>query len=81
MRPDDGVPLFVPRGGGREIRRYGHAVREIHVRRTRNHQHVIETEWGGVMPLAGSVSVTAAGGLSLDIRRTLPRPAGGHSGR
>ena len=47
MRPDDGVPLFlVPQAVAEEIRRYGHAVREIHVRRTRNHQYVIETRRG-----------------------------------
>lgn len=47
MKPDDGVPLFlVPRAVAEEIRRYGYAVREIHVRRTRNHQYVIETRRG-----------------------------------
>ena len=47
MRPDDGVPLFlVPQAVAEEIRRYGYAVREIHVRRTRNHQYVIETRRG-----------------------------------
>ena len=41
------VPLFlVPRAVADEIRRHGRAVREIHVRRTRNHQYTISVERG-----------------------------------
>jgi len=43
------VPLFlVPRAVADEIRRHGRAVREINVRRTRNHQYAISVErgWG-----------------------------------
>ena len=43
----DAVPLFlVPRVVADEIRRYGRAVREINVRRTRNHQYTISVERG-----------------------------------
>ena len=41
------VPLFlVPRAVADVIRRHGRAVREITVRRTRNHQYVISIERG-----------------------------------
>ena len=41
------VPLFlVPRAVADVIRRYGRAVREINVRRTRNHQYSINVERG-----------------------------------
>ena len=41
------VPLFlVPRVVADEIRRHGRAVREITVRRTRNHQYTISVERG-----------------------------------
>jgi len=41
------VPLFlVPRAVADLIRRYGRAVREIHVRRTRNHHYTVEIERG-----------------------------------
>ncbi|WP_214020233.1 hypothetical protein [Methanoculleus sp.] len=41
------VPLFlVPRAVADEIRRHGRAVREINVRRTRNHQYAISIERG-----------------------------------
>jgi len=41
------VPLFlVPRAVADLIRRYGRAVREINVRRTRNHQYSIHVERG-----------------------------------
>ncbi|CCJ37005.1 hypothetical protein BN140_2082 [Methanoculleus bourgensis MS2] len=41
------VPLFlVPRAVADTIRRHGRAVREIHVRRTRNHQYTVEVERG-----------------------------------
>jgi len=41
------VPLFlVPRAVADAIRRHGRAVREIHVRRTRNHQYTISVERG-----------------------------------
>ncbi|PKL62757.1 MAG: hypothetical protein CVV31_04140 [Methanomicrobiales archaeon HGW-Methanomicrobiales-2] len=41
------VPLFlVPQAVAAEIRRYGRAVREITVRRTRNHQYTISVERG-----------------------------------
>lgn len=41
------VPLFlVPRAIADEIRRHGRAVREISVRRTRNHQYAISIERG-----------------------------------
>jgi len=41
------VPLFlVPRAVADEIRRHGRAVREINVRRTRNHQYAISVERG-----------------------------------
>ncbi|MCK8517393.1 hypothetical protein [Methanoculleus sp. 7T] len=41
------VPLFlVPRAVADEIRRHGRAVREIHVRRTRNHQYTVSVERG-----------------------------------
>ena len=41
------VPLFlVPRAVADGIRRHGRAVREIHVRRTRNHQYAISVERG-----------------------------------
>ncbi|MCT8338304.1 hypothetical protein FKB36_12610 [Methanoculleus sp. Afa-1] len=41
------VPLFlVPRAVADVIRRYGRAVREIHVRRTRNHHYTVEIERG-----------------------------------
>lgn len=41
------VPLFlVPRVVADEIRRHGRAVREINVRRTRNHQYTISVERG-----------------------------------
>ncbi|MFA5614033.1 MAG: hypothetical protein WC993_06140 [Methanoculleus sp.] len=41
------VPLFlVPRAVADVIRRHGRAVREIHVRRTRNHQYAISIERG-----------------------------------
>ncbi|BBL68798.1 hypothetical protein [Methanoculleus chikugoensis] len=41
------VPLFlVPRVVADEIRRHGRAVREITVRRTRNHQYLINVERG-----------------------------------
>jgi len=41
------VPLFlVPRVVADGIRRYGRAVREIHVSRTRNHQYTISFERG-----------------------------------
>jgi len=41
------VPLFlVPRAVADEIRRHGRAVREINVRRTRNHQYVISVGRG-----------------------------------
>jgi hypothetical protein len=43
----DAVPLFlVPRAVADEIRRHGRAVREINVRRTRNHQYSINVERG-----------------------------------
>ncbi len=43
----DAVPLFlVPRAVADEIRRHGRAVREITVRRTRNHQYSINVERG-----------------------------------
>ncbi|MCK9319440.1 hypothetical protein [Methanoculleus sp.] len=39
------VPLFlVPRAVADEIRRHGRAVREINVRRTRNHQYSVNVE-------------------------------------
>lgn len=41
------VPLFlVPQAVASEIRRHGRAVREINVRRTRNHQYAISVERG-----------------------------------
>ncbi|WP_292385890.1 hypothetical protein [Methanoculleus sp. UBA430] len=41
------VPLFlVPRAVADVIRRHGRAVREINVRRTRNHQYAINVERG-----------------------------------
>ena len=41
------VPLFlVPQAVADTIRRHGRAVREIHVRRTRNHQYTVEVERG-----------------------------------
>jgi hypothetical protein len=41
------VPLFlVPRAVADLIRRHGRAVREIHVRRTRNHHYTVEIERG-----------------------------------
>ncbi len=41
------VPLFlIPRAVADVIRRYGRAVREIHVRRTRNHHYAVEVERG-----------------------------------
>ncbi len=41
------VPLFlVPRAVADVIRRHGRAVREINVRRTRNHQYSINVERG-----------------------------------
>ena len=41
------VPLFlVPRAVADEIRRHGRAVREINVRRTRNHQYAISVGRG-----------------------------------
>ncbi len=41
------VPLFlIPRAVADAIRRYGRAVREINVRRTRNHQYSIHVERG-----------------------------------
>ena len=41
------VPLFlVPRAVADLIRRYGRAVREIHVRRTRTHHYTVEIERG-----------------------------------
>ena len=41
------VPLFlVPRAVADEIRRHGRAVREINVRRTRNHQYIVSVERG-----------------------------------
>ncbi|NLZ31251.1 MAG: hypothetical protein GX885_11030 [Methanomicrobiales archaeon] len=43
----DAVPLFlVPRAVADAIRRHGRAVREITVRRTRNHQYAIHVERG-----------------------------------
>jgi len=43
----DAVPLFlVPRAVADAIRRHGRAVREINVRRTRNHQYAITVERG-----------------------------------
>ena len=43
----DAVPLFlVPRAVADAIRRHGRAVREINVRRTRNHQYSINVERG-----------------------------------
>jgi len=39
------VPLYlVPQAVAAEIRRHGWAVREIHIRRTRNHQYTIDVE-------------------------------------
>ncbi|MDI6867875.1 MAG: hypothetical protein QMC91_09520, partial [Methanoculleus sp.] len=62
MTLDDRVPLLlVSRTVDGEIRRYGHAVREIHRHRTRNHQYLIETgEGAAMMPETGTVSVTPA---------------------
>jgi hypothetical protein len=41
------VPLFlVPQAVAAEIRRHGRAVREISVRRTRNHQYTVSVERG-----------------------------------
>ena len=41
------VPLFlVPQAVAAEIRRHGRAVREICVRRTRNHQYIVSVERG-----------------------------------
>ncbi len=41
------VPLFlVPRAVADEIRRHGQTVREINVRRTRNHQYTVSVERG-----------------------------------
>ena len=41
------VPLFlVPRAVADTIRQHGRAVREIHVRRTRNHQYTVSVERG-----------------------------------
>jgi len=41
------VPLFlIPQAMAGVIRRHGRAVREIHVRRTRNHQYTIDVEQG-----------------------------------
>jgi len=62
MTLDDGVPLFlVSRAVDREIGGYGHAVREFHRHRTRNHQYLIETgEGAAMMPETGTVSVTPA---------------------
>lgn len=41
------VPLFlIPRAVADVIRRYGRAVRGIHVRRTRNHHYTVEVERG-----------------------------------
>ena len=41
------VPLFlVPRVVADEIRQHGRAVREINVRRTRNHQYTVSVERG-----------------------------------
>ena len=41
------VPLFlIPLAVADVIRRYGRAVREIHVRRTRNHHYAVEVERG-----------------------------------
>jgi len=41
------VPLFlIPRAVADVIRRHGRAVREIHVRRTRNHHYTVEIERG-----------------------------------
>ncbi len=41
------VPLFlVPQAVAAEIRRHGRAVREINVRRTKNHQYTVSVERG-----------------------------------
>ena len=41
------VPLFlVPQAVAGAIRRHGRAVREVHVRRTRNHQYTVTVERG-----------------------------------
>ncbi|MCE5337200.1 MAG: hypothetical protein LLF90_00720 [Methanomicrobiaceae archaeon] len=41
------VPLFlIPQAVADVIRRYGRAVREIHVRRTRNHHYTVSVERG-----------------------------------
>ena len=45
--PPEPVPLFlVPQAVAAEIRRHSREVREICVRRTRNHQYIVSVEWG-----------------------------------
>ena len=54
------VPLFlVPQAVAGAIRRHGRAVREVHVRRTRNHQYTVTVERGaGVRAELGALACT-----------------------